>query len=657
MTIQMQTQNNERPVSGHKEKVLSRVAYVRSKLSTWVLLAVLLGVFLVVGAFGYLSRRGGPAGYDTPVYQVEKDLMRVTVSAGGMLQAMRSHDVQSRVEGTTQILEIIPEGTIISESDVANEIVLMELDASSAREKLEQQKITVQDASASFTQANENYTIQKEQNESDISQARLRVRFALMELKRYLGDEMAERAIAGELDFESEGWQDGIGGASLQARRRLENDVSLATEELSRTQESLHWTRELVERGYVNRNELVADELEEKRRTVQLDSAQEELALFLRYSLVKEAEERLSDYIESKRNLERTEARARGRMAQAEADLRSRQASFRLQEERLERLHQMIENSTVKATRPGMVVYASTTDPRQFRNSPVQAGLSVREGQTIISMPDLSTLAARVEVPETMAQMVRPGQVAAITIDAIPDRSWTGEVRRVSPMATQQTGFRALTGGSSGYETDVAFQGVENSDNELKPGMSATVEIEVARIPEALSVPIHAVHTRDGRRMCWVAGTGGSPELREVDLGFYTDTHVQIRRGLAEGEIVFLTQPEVRQRDVEIVLLPDRVEEMEDDIDPESFLTGDSILEAGDQVTDSERQIEEWLASLDPATAARIRERLADPENRQRILEQLQDPEARRQMEARMQGGDSRRGEGGRGGEGGGGRR
>ncbi len=621
----------QEPTHGSSKKKIIKVSVAISAVFVLLYFAnILLGQFR------------GPTGYQIPTYTVENELMRVTVTAGGALQALRSHEVQSKVEGSTQILNIIPEGTVITEADVEEGIVLMELDASDARERLEQQKITVEDASASYTQAKEDHTIQKEQNESDISQAELNVRFTLMELQRYLGDALAERAVDGGIDFESREWQEDIGGAALQRRRELENAVSLAGEELTRTQENLHWTRELVNQGFVNRNELVADELEEKRRKVQRASAEEDLELFLRYTLVKEAEERLSDYIESKRNLERTRARARGRMAQAEAKLRSRRSSYGLQEERLERLEAMIEHSTVRASRTGLVVYASTTDPRHFRNSPVQEGLNVRQGQTIITIPDLSTLAARVEVPETQAQMVRAGQTAEISIDAMSDNYWKGEVRRISPMAAQQTGFSALTGGAGGYETDVIFTEL-GGNTDLKPGMSATVEIEVARIPDALSLPIHAVHTRDGRRVCWVAGAEG-PELREVELGYYTDTHVEIRRGLKENEQVMLAQPETVPRDVRVILLPERDVESQDDdmpdIDPPPGLEAPEAEEPEDNDRDDDdagEQIERILEGVAPELRRRIEERLQDPERRERLMEQLKDPESREKMLERMQ--------------------
>ncbi|MFW6413963.1 MAG: efflux RND transporter periplasmic adaptor subunit [Verrucomicrobiota bacterium] len=636
-------------------KIIARMKKVKNKLSDnpKILIAVLvvfLIVMLVIVRSGLAIFLTDDRDYQVPTYKVQRELMRVTVSAGGTLQAMKNYEVKSEVEGSNQILEVIPEGTIITREDVEDGRVLMRLDASKARDDLEKQKISVEDASAAYTQAKEDYTIQEGQNESDIAQAELDVKFTRMELERYLGNDLAQKAIDGDIDFEVTDWHDDIKGASLQERRDLENNVSLAGEELSRSEDSLHWTRELVEKGYVNRDELDADELETKRRTVELEGAETELELFLKYVLAKEAEEELADYTEAKRSLERTEARARSRIAQSEANLKSRRATYELQKEKQERLKEMIEKSTVQATRPGLIVYASTTNPRQYRNNPVEEGMSVREGQTVLTVPDLSTLAARVEVPETQAQMISSGQPAEIVIDAMPDETWQGEVQRVSPMATQQSGFRALTGGSSGYETDVVIKGVDSDNTSLKPGMSATTEIEVATVPSALSVPIHAVTTRDGHRVCWV-DSGKNPELREVELGFYTDTHVQIRRGLKEGEKVLLSQPERVPRDIEIVKLPEKAigDKLETDLDiGESLDTDSDASEADTRDNDDEEEkekVEEILEKLDPDVRDRIRERLNDPQSHDRIIEMLQDEESRERLIKRMRNMDDDNGE------------
>lgn len=611
------------------------------KIGVVIIVAVLI-LMLIIIRTGLSAVLSSEQDYQVPAYEIQREVMRVTVSAGGTLQAMENHEVKSEVEGNNQILEVIPEGTIITRKDVEKGVVLMRLDASKARDDLEKQKISVEDARAAYTQAREDYTIQEGQNQSDIAQAELDVKFTRMELERYLGNELAAKAIAGEIDFEATDWHEDIDGAALQERRNLENKVSLAREELSRSKDSLHWTRELVDKGYVNRNELDADELERKRREVELEQAETELDLFLKYVLAKEAEEKLADYTEAKRSLERTKARARSRIAQAEANLNSRRANYELHQEKQERLEEMIEKSTVKATRPGLIVYASTTDPRRYRDNPVQEGISVREGQTVLTVPDLSTLAARVEIPETQAQMISSGQPAEVSIDAMPDETWEGKVRRVSPMATQEWGFRALTGGSSGYETDVVLKGIDSDNTRLKPGMTATAEIEIATVPNTLSVPIHAVTTRDGHRVCWV-DSGKNLELREVELGFYTDTNVQIRRGLTEGEKVLLSRPEKIPRDIEIIELPDEavVDKLGSDFETPDSLTVNSDNNGDSASKEENEEIEEILEKLEPEVRKRIKERLNDPQSRDRIREVLLDEDGRERLINRLREADN----------------
>ena len=102
------------------------------------------------------------------------------------------------------------------------------------------------------------------------------------------------------------------------------------------------------------------------------------------------------------------------------------------------------------------------------------------------------------------------------------------------------------------YDTDVALDQVPG---DLKPGMSATVEIITGEIEDAISVPIQAVDTRESKHICWVAGATGL-EMRQVETGEFTDTHVEIKRGLEDGEKVYLAPPEVIPSKIKLIELP-----------------------------------------------------------------------------------------------------
>jgi RND family efflux transporter MFP subunit len=602
----------------------------------------LIPLLLLAGAGSWVVWRGSTEATkvpQVPTYEVGRGDLTVTVSAGGTIQAMETYDVESKVEGQSQILYVIPEGTVLTKKDVEEGKVLVRLDSSGLEDKESQQSISVEDAQASLTQAREAYAIQEQENESSLSAARLNVKFARLEIQRYLGQKLADKVAENGMDFSTIGSLEGLGGQAKQQKRELEAAVMLADEELSRAEETLEWTRKLVEKGYVNRNEEVADELQVKRRQTELQKAQAELDLFLRYTLPKEAEARYEDLRETMRELERVKARCRSELAQAQSQLRSRQVTYQSKKERLEKIQEMIDNSVIRAQKTGMVLYASTINPRRYRNNPIQEGANIREGQTIISIPDLSTLGARVEINETEIRSVKVGQPAVITVQAIGNQSFQGRVARVSPMAKSE--HRWLNPDVMVYDTDVALA---EPRGEIQPGMSATTEVVVADLKDVIAIPVQAVTTRKGRRVCWVA-TGTGLRLQEVETGHFTDTRVEIVRGLEPGEDVLLAAPDVPGSDVDIATLP---EPEEDETDETAMAGGRDDAGSGEKSSsgeppregpnskDNERRgrrnisTEQMLAFVrraDPerkkAIIKRIRERISSlPEEKRKEIEQ-----------------------------------
>ena len=597
-----------------------------SRFKNLIFLLVLAAVAAGIGYGALKWQARAPAGAIelVPTYVVGRGDLTVTVVEGGTLQATSCFDVKSRVEGRPQILSIIPEGTVVTADDVKARLVLVKLDSSSLEEKEAQQQITFQNAQAAYTQSKEAHAIQQQQNASNIAAAELEEKFGHLELERYLGAELAAQAVGGDVDFSNIRSRSNLGGQARQTKRNLKAAETLAREELSRAEKTCESTRKLVAKKYLSREELVADELQVTRRTLELEKAKAELELFLRYSLPKEAEQRYADFQESKRELERVMARSRSQLAQAQASLNSKKATFLLQKERLEKLQRMIESSTLRASQPGLVVYASTIDPRRYRNNPIQEGATVREGETIISVPDLSTLAARVEIHETDIEKVKVGQTATITVEAIPGPSWQGRVVRISPMARSE--HRWLNPNVMVYDTEVAFEGAAKG---FKPGMSATAEILVARLTDVLSVPIQAITTYTGKHACWVASPKGL-QLREVETGYLTDTHVEIKRGLKEGEKVLLARPDVAPADVKMVELPapSRPSEPEQAAAPPATAPVEQTGRRGHgreggMPTDPERMLAR-LKQMEPerrqAALSRLRERLKSlsPEERQK---------------------------------------
>ncbi len=151
----------------------------------------------------------------------------------------------------------------------------------------------------------------------------------------------------------------------------------------------------------------------------------------------------------------------------------------------------------------------------------------------------MNTLAAHVNVYETDISKIKVGQPAIITVGALRGRSYPAHVARISPMASSEN--RWLNPDVMVYETDVALDNVP-MDGSLTAGMSATAQIIVAQLKNVIYVPVQAVTTYQGQRICYVKGPTG-PERRTVTTGYFTDKFVEITKGLNEGETVYLAPP------------------------------------------------------------------------------------------------------------------
>jgi len=468
-------------------------------------------------------------------YLVQRGDLTISVTESGSLRAMREENIKSEVEGTTRIISIVPEGIYITPEDVAVGKVLVELDSSNLRERLAQQEMNLAAATAAYAQAREAYDIQVNQNESNIQAAELKVRFARMDLERYLGERLTAQLGHGEVNCAALVASPDLAGAALQEKRKLESAIDLAREEVSRAEVKLAFTEKLHQSGYVSKEERDADALALTRRRVELEQAQTALDLFLRYEFPKQVLKLLSDLTEATRELERVKARARSELAKAEADRQSRQAHYMLQKDLTEKVRNQVEKCVIRATRPGLVVYANPRDWRGARTR-IEEGAEVRERQAIINLPDLSDMVCEVKIHESAIERIRRGQRCYVTVDALPDQRLEGEVTKVSvlPDSTNWLNPNLKT-----YATEIALK---QTNGNLKPGMSARAEIIVADLRGVIYVPVQAVFVRGGRHYCYVQGSGRL-EVRPVKVGQSNDKFVVIETGLKEGERVLLYSP------------------------------------------------------------------------------------------------------------------
>jgi len=534
--------------------------YARRPWMILVLAVISVGVLALLG----LLRSAVPhqnAALST--FAVRRGDLTITVTESGSIKARDTIDIKSGVWGqAATIISLVPEGTYITQEDVNNGKILVELDSSSLKERLREEEKGLAGAEARLIEEQENYHIQQNQNESDITAAQLKVRFAMLDFQKYLGETVANKFIE-RIDQDPN--QSGniaslftdpnlllddsnLGGSASQELKRLTDNITLSKSKLQRAVDKLRWTVELHEKGYVSDTELQADQLDHDSLKIQEEQAEINLALFKRYDFTKAVEQLLSDYKEAKRELERAEARARSRMAQAQARLSNAEEDVVETTEDVQRRKRQVDACIIKAPAPGLVVYSSSSGGgesyRRETAGPIREGGSVYERQTIIQLPNTAEMIAEISVHESSVDKVKPGQRATITVDAFPDENLYGQVLKVAALPDSQRGW--LSPDLKVYTTQILIEGSpaggQGSTQSLRPGMSAKVEILVEQLHDVLFVPVQVVANREGKKLCYVMASD-TPQPREVSTGAFNNTFVQIISGLAEGEQVLLNPP------------------------------------------------------------------------------------------------------------------
>jgi HlyD family secretion protein len=575
-------------------------------------------------------------------FTVRRDNLIVKVTESGSIKALNTIEIKSQRERDAVILSIVPEGTYITQEDVDNGRVLVELDAASLKEELTQREIDLASTEASYTEAKESHQIQIKQNESDITASELKVKFAMIDLRKYLGDSVAEKFVAStEASLEDPGEIEALvddpqlGGDALQSLRALTEDIGLKEQTFKLAESRLDWSQKLFEKKYISQTDLEADSLDKDRKEISWKQAQTATELFKKYEFPKQAEQLLSDYNEAKRALDRTYASTRSRLAQAQAKLKSAESNLEQRRERLKNTTQQIEVSTIRAPAPGLVTYGSSSEgmSRRYRQGPIEEGGSVREHQTIISLPDMTKMMAAISVHESSVDKVRPGQKATMVMDAFPDKTFSGEVIKVAPLPDQQENW--LSPDLKVYATQVSIDGTYDF---LKPGMSTKVEILVEQLDDVVIVPVQVVANRGGKKVCYVLGSG--PQEREVKTGSFNDTFVQILDGLEPGEKVLLNPPRITESDDQTGLEPETETASQDqggrEPEPQVQSEAPPQAESQPQIEGQQRRAEVeltderiertmgFLAETNPEKAEELKQlRQSDPEKFKTELKKL----------------------------------
>jgi len=479
-------------------------------------------VVVAVGAV-ILGWQGG--GSSLPAWQlgavatVVRGTLVVSLTEAGEIEAEKSKVISNEISWPVVIKEIVEDGTMVKPGQT-----IVQFECKELLDAIAQQQLDVTAAENRYIQASQDLKMRIKELANNVEKAQQDLLAARENLRKY------EEGV----------WPTQLGDA--------ESDIKQAEGNLALAKDRLEFKLKANEDPELNspysENEIRSDKLELERLEQKLEKAKSNLRMLKEYTHPQELRRLKWAVVEAEAALERAKMEQQTGRLVAEANEKSKKRELDMRKARLEELLEEQKKLTIKADKEGLVVYDTGRRNRWSTNDIVVAvGEKIARRQQIMIIPDMSTLQVSTKVYEAVVDQVYEGIPAYIRLDAKPDLLLTGKVAKVSTLPDSQN--RWLNPGVKVFEVIVKFDPGQNLEG-LKPGMTAQVELTLAKLDNVLRVPIAAVFSEQDQTYCWRIDNDGLPHKVPVKVGRMNDAYVQILSGLSEGDRVLLTEPQMQ---------------------------------------------------------------------------------------------------------------
>lgn len=433
-------------------------------------LAAVSAVAIGCGAYFTWGRGGQVDPQSMILNKVNQGMFRHVVTERGEVESSSNVDVicevQSKNTAGTAILDIVPEGTLIAAGEQ-----LARLDASALEDELSRQEI-----------------------ECNTSQA------AMIQAESVLATATINR-------------QEYLEGTFKQEEQIILGEISVAEENLRRSEDYAKYSETLAAKGYVTDLQLEADKFAVEKSSIDLTTAQTKLHVIREFTRTKMVGQLDAD------------------IKTAEANLVSAQNTYKRHADKFKLIEEQIVRCVIKAPSAGQVVYANKGNSRgSEREVIIEPGALVRERQVLIRLPDPKKMQVKAKINESRIDRVREGQPAIVRVDAFPEREMTGIVKKVDDYPIAGSWWSTV----KEYGTMIE---IFDPPEGMRPGMTAEVRIQVAEMPDAIQVPVQAVVEHGGEHFCLVYSASGLTAAK-VAIGPTNDKFVVIERGVTPGQQV-----------------------------------------------------------------------------------------------------------------------
>ncbi len=453
-------------------------------VAPFVIAAIVAVVLLSLAGYFYFSGSSGEGETIAPIMaKVTRGEFVSQVLDQGEVQSSENVEIRCEVRarnGSLSVLSVAPEGSLAKGGDF-----LVQLDSTSFEKELEQQNIDVVNSETGVIQA-----------ESNLASARA----------------TKEEFIEGTFKQEVKKILNEIYDAESQIER--------AKQELLTAKAQLAHSKKLQSKGYITKQTLDAEKFSLKNAEIGVQKG--ELAL----ELATEKKRVLED-ISFKKETIQLDADIKASMVK----LSSERKSLEVEKEKLAEIKQMIEKCTIRVPEgvSGQVVYAKESS-RGGNDWILEEGTAVRQNQVLVRLPNPERMEVKALINEQSITQIDVGMPAIIKVDALNNTTLKGVVTKVNQYA-ESSGWM-----SSSIRKYAAYVKILDPPITLKPGMNASVTIQVQYEPDVLLAPIQTIYAVQEKQFCLIRKGEDQWETKEVVVGGDNSQMVFIKEGIEEGE-------------------------------------------------------------------------------------------------------------------------
>jgi HlyD family secretion protein len=228
----------------------------------------------------------------------------------------------------------------------------------------------------------------------------------------------------------------------------------------------------------------------------------------------------------ARKNVEYLEKQLKYQTESSQYDLQITRSNERHYRDRMDDLMDAMDSYTVRAPVSGVVIYK-----RDWNNEAKEIGSNIFGMDTVMEIPDLSTIRAKVLVDELDSGKIKVGQEANITVDSVQGKTFSGKIISVGTILKQASFERPQK------ICDTYVEITSKDTKQLRPGMNLKAQIEVGEYSKVVVIPLACIQERDGRSFVqvWKEPTK-TFEWREIQLRTNDGYTAVIESGLNANE-------------------------------------------------------------------------------------------------------------------------